>query len=130
MTTNNQIKQALFSLLQSANLGHPIAWPGCNFEPPGSGEWLEVSFFPNEGIDNGLSYSDGVTPQGIFQVECVTRPGRGTVKLGAVADQVRGAFLKGQTITGMVRVIRTPYDMELDPRDDRMSIVVTIEYSG
>lgn len=128
--TNNQIKQAFFGLLNAANLGYPISWPGVNFTPPATGSWLEVMFFPNASLDNGLAYDSTKTPVGIFQVSCVTRPGSGTIALGAMADQIRTTYAKGTTITGSVRVVREPYDFELDAMDDRIKIVVSVEYSG
>lgn len=128
--TNNQIKTAFYDLLSAANLGYPISWPGVDFTPPASGYWLEVMFFPNEGLDNGLRYADTVIPRGLFQVSSVTRPGKGSVGLGSVAEEIRATFPKGTQIVDMVRVIRQPWDMELEPQDDRMMIVVTVEYSG
>jgi len=128
--TNNQIYMAAITLLNNAALGYPISWPGFNFTPPSSGVWLEVSFFPNEGIDNGLAYSDTVVPRGIFQVACVDRPGRGTASIHAAADQIRALYAKGTSLIGSVRVIREPYDMELETEDDRLMVVVSVEYSG
>ena len=128
--TNNQIKTAFYGVLNTAALGYQISWPGVNFTPPATGSWLEVMFFPNESLDNGLAYDSQTIPRGIFQVSCVTRPGAGTVALGAIAEQIRTTFAKGTTITGSVRVIREPYDMELEPFEDRIKIVVSVEYSG
>jgi hypothetical protein len=128
--TNNQIYMAAITLLNNAALGYPISWPGFNFTPPSSGVWLEVSFFPNEGIDNGLAYSDTVVPRGIFQVACVDRPGRGTASIHAAADQIRALYAKGTGLIGSVRVIREPYDMELETEGDRLMVVVSVEYSG
>jgi hypothetical protein len=36
----------------------------------------------------------------------------------------------GSTFTGSVRVIREPYDIELEAFEDRIKIVVSVEYSG
>jgi hypothetical protein len=128
--TNNQIKTAFYGLLNSAALGYEISWPSVNFKPPSTGSWLEVMFFPNESLDNGLAYDSATIARGIFQVSCVTRPGAGTVALGAIAEQIRTTFAKGTIITGSVRVIREPYDIELEAFDDRVKIVVSVEYSG
>lgn len=128
--TNNQIYMAAITLLNNAALGYPISWPGFNFTPPSSGVWLEVSFFPNEGIDNGLAYTDGVVPRGIFQVACVNRPGAGLDAIHAAADEIRALYAKGAALVDRVRVVREPYDMELETEDDRLMVVVSIEYSG
>lgn len=128
--TNNQIYTAAITLLNSAALGYPVSYPGYNFTPPSSGVWLEVEFFPNTGLDNGLRYADKVVPQGIYQVACVNRPGAGLDAIHAAADKVRALYAKGTTLTGRVRVIREPYDMELETMDDRLMVVVTVEYSG
>ena len=128
--TNNQIYMNAIQILKDSPLTYPVSWPGYNFDPPGAGLWLEVQFFPNQGIDNGLRYADGVVPQGILQVACVTRPGFGLETIHAAADEIRTLYAKGTAITGQVRVVRQPYDMELESEDDRLMVVVTIEYSG
>lgn len=128
--TNNEIYVAAANILEDSALSYPVSYPGVNFTPPPSGVWLEVEFFPNEGIDNGLRYADTVIPRGIFQVSCVNRPGAGLTDIHAAADQIRALYAKGTTLTGQVRVIRQPYDMELETMDDRLMVVVTVEYSG
>lgn len=128
--TNNSIYMAAITILNDAALGYQVSYPGFNFTPPSTGVWLEVEFFPNEGLDNGLRYADTVVPRGIFQVSCVDRPGSGLDAVNAAADQIRTLYAKGTTLVDQVRVIRQPYDMELKPQDDRMMVVVTVEYSG
>ena len=131
MPTNSTILTAFNSLLANAALGYPIAWQGVDFNPPGIGMWLEASFFPNEGRQSGLSNAAQLTPEGIYQVTCYSRPGvGGVVPLQAVADAVRAAFPKGQVISGPVRVTRTPYDMQFTQDDDRIAIAVTVPYLG
>lgn len=128
--TNNEIYMAAITILNDAALGYRVSYPGFNFSPPSTGVWLEVAFFPNEGLDNGLRYADTVIPRGIFQVSCVNRPGAGLDAIHAAADEIRALYAKGTTLTGQVRVVRQPYDMELETDDDRMMVVVTVEYSG
>jgi hypothetical protein len=130
MSTNDEIYTALITLLNDAALGYPVGYLGYNFEPPASGPWLEVEFFPGEGIDRGLRYEDGVLPQGIFQVGVFVRPGAGVDELHALADQIRVVYAKGTAIVGSVRVTRTPYDMQIEVDSDRLMVVVTVEYSG
>ena len=128
--TNTAIATALFSQLTAAALGYPIAWPGTDFTPPASGIWLEPMVMPNTGIDNGLAPTDGTVPQGLFQVAVYDRPGRGILEVNRAADDVKAAFLKNATITGLVRVQRNPYSFEIQPDGDRLSVIVTIPYSG
>ena len=128
--TNTTIATALFSHLAAASLGYPIAWPGTDFTPPASGIWLEPMVIPNTGIDNGLAATDETVPQGIFQVAVFDRPGRGILAVNRAADEIKAAFLKNATITGLVRVQRNPWSFEIQPDDDRLSVIVTIPYSG
>lgn len=143
MPTNNEIATALFNTLINASLGYSISWPGLtgqdaagnklkSFQAPTEAEavWLEVMFMPNQGIDNGLSPNDGVVPQGIYQVSVMGRPAAGPFKLNDVADQVKALYPKNATISGLVRVQRHPYSVELQPSDDRMMVMVTIPYTG
>lgn len=127
---NNAIYMAAITILQNGLPVAPIIYPGFPADPPSTGQWVEVSFFPNEGIDNGLSYDSTVIPQGIFQVECFDRPGKGLAAVHALADQVKALYPKGTLLTGSVRVIRSPYEMDLDTEPDRLSMVVSVEYSG
>ena len=128
--TNTTIATALFSQLATASLGYPIAWPGTDFMPPATGVWLEPMVMPNAGIDNGLAATDTTIPQGIFQVGVFDRPGRGALAVNRAADDVKAAFLKNATITGLVRVQRNPWSFEIQPDADRLSVIVTIPYTG
>jgi len=128
--TNTAIAAALFQQLDAAALGYPVAWPGIDFTPPSSGIWLEPMVMPNTGIDNGLAPTDGTVPQGLFQVSVFDRPGRGILAVNRAADAVKAAFLKNATITGLVRVQRNPWSFEIEPNGDRLSVIVTIPYTG
>jgi len=128
--TNTQIAQALFTQLSAASLGYPIAWPGTDFKPPAAGVWLEPMVMPNTGIDNGLAATDVTVPQGLFQVSVFDRPGRGILAVNRAADQVKAAFPKNATITGLVRVQRSPWSFEIQPDAARLSVIVTVTYSG
>jgi|SRR5690625_1748416 len=128
--TNTQIMQALFSRLTEAELDPPIAWPGVDFDPPATGIWLEVVYQPNQGIDNGLSASDAVVPQGLMTVMVMDRPGRGVFAAQAVAEQVMAVYPKNHKLVGLVRIQRTPYVFELPQKDDRLGWAVSVDYSG
>jgi hypothetical protein len=156
--SNSTIQTALNDILIAASLGYDIAWPGLPFTPPDTGEWLEVTFLPNRGVDDRLANDGHVSPQGIYQIVCVSRP-QSELKLRAVAEQVMAAFPKGKeilfsseignegatleldfvnqfyflepvfTFRSHVRVGSHPYTGTLRSEADRMSIAVTIEYS-
>jgi hypothetical protein len=131
--TNTAIAKALFDKLIAASLGYEILMPGLTggaATPPALGIWLEPMVMPNTGIDNGLAPTDGTVPQGLFQVAVYDRPGRGILEVNRAADDVKAAFLKNATITGLVRVQRNPWSFEIQPDGDRLSVIVTIPYTG
>lgn len=128
MTANSAIETALNEILEAAVLGLPISWPGLDFTPPTSGNWLEVNFLPNRGVDDRLANDGYVSPQGIYQVAAVSRP-QSELRLRAVAEQVQAAFPKGTRISGNIRVGSHPYTTSVLIEADRMRLPVTIEYS-
>ena len=129
--TNTQIAKELFRKLNEAALGYPVGWPGDDgFTPPATGIWLEAMVMPNTGIDNGLAPTDVTVPQGLFQVAVYDRPGRGILAVNRAADEVKAAFPKNATITGLVRVQRSPWSFEIQPDAARLSVIVTVTYSG
>lgn len=126
--SNSTIQTALNDILIAAALPYPRSYPGLSFTPPDTGEWLEVTFLPNRGVDDRLANDGHVSPQGIYQIVCVSRP-QSELQLRTVAEQVMAAFPKGAPISGNVRVGSHPYTGTLRVEGDRMSIAVTIEYS-
>lgn len=130
MINNRDIQIALFDILANSALGIPIAWPGTNFTPPSSGQWLEVSFFPNEPTENGIPDSSSVMPRGNFQVAVVDRPGAGVVAMTKTANDIQALYARGTVLVDPVRIQRTPYQMQLIKEDDRMMIPVTVPYSA
>lgn len=128
--TNNQIHKALYSLLANASLGYTIIPTSVGGTPPSKGVWLETSFFSNEPLDNALGYDSSIVPRGIFQVACVGRKADGLDAIYGASEAVHTLYAKGTQIDGNVRVVRQPYDMELEIESDRIMVVVSIEYSG
>lgn len=106
-----------------------IAWPGVDFDPPDSGEWLEFRLFPNE--PGNISWDNGAPVQmrGFGQVLVCYRPGRGEVTPSELADAVVSHFAKG-TELGPVRVSRLPYRAPAVDEDGYSFIPVTIPYLG
>jgi hypothetical protein len=134
MTTNNQILMACDQILIDADLGYPIAFHGIPFTPPAAGVWLQVTYLPNEGIQQGIGNSATVIEQGIYQVMACRRIVDATITGGvtplqAALSLVATEYPKGKIITGLVRVQRTPYQSSLIEDEDRMMIPLTIQYS-
>lgn len=128
MTTNAEIAEAFFTQIKSANLGYPIAYPSISFTPPDSGNWLELSFMPNDGIDQGIK-SPTVLKQGLLQVNICGKPNGGLIPLQDISEQVAAVFPKNQIISGNVRVSKTPYNTDIISIDDRQLLPLTVMYS-
>lgn len=128
MTTNAEITAAFFTTVSTAGLGLPIAYPSITFTPPDSGNWLELSFMPNTGIDQGLS-SPTVLKQGLLQVNVGGKPNGGLIPLQNIADTVSALFPKNSILSGLVRISRTPYTTDIISLDDRQLLPITILYS-
>lgn len=130
MATNSEIQTGLNDHLIASALGYPVAWPGINFDPPGSGYWLKVDFLPNAGAQPGYRVADSVYKQGVYQVAACGRPGAGAIGLGSVAQSILDAFPRGTVAADNVRVTRQPYQGPLISDEAYMMIPVTIEYAG
>jgi hypothetical protein len=135
MTTNNTILMACDQILIDAELGYPIAFHGIPFSPPpATGVWLQVTYLPNEGIQQGIGNDATVIEQGIYQVMACRRIVDATITGGVTPLQsalalVAAEYPKGKIITGLVRVQRSPYQSSLIEDEDRMMIPLTIQYS-
>jgi hypothetical protein len=106
----------------------PVAWPGVNFTPPQTGQWLELAWSPNETRNLTLG-NDGAQLRGFGQVSCCTRPGAGSVSVLTLADDIVELFAKG-TPLGNATVERKPWLSSVLTADERISAPVTIRYSG
>lgn len=111
-------------------MNYPIAWQGIKFDPPDTGIWIEPIFLPNDGLDNGLSNTDKVVPQGQFNVIVHSRPGAGIVGVQEAADKIADLYPKGKILAGLVRVSRAPVVRDIGVEKDRVSCVVVVQYSG
>jgi hypothetical protein len=134
MTPNNTILMACDQILIDAALGYPIAFHGIPFTPPTSGVWLQVTYQPNEGIQQGIGNDADTIEQGIYQVMACRRIVDATITGGVTPLQsalalVAAEYPKCKIITGLVRVQRTPYESSLFEEDDRMMIPLRIQYS-
>lgn len=131
MTTNTDIMTSLFGTIANSAISQPKAWPGADFTPPASGEWLEVYYQPNDPQQPGIANDASILPRGIFRVLCMTRPSP-TAAFGtqALAEQVAALYPKGATVSGNVRISRHPYTSTSQFAPDRMGVSVIIEYSA
>ena len=128
MSTNTEIISSFFAALDAANLGYPISYPSITFQTPSTGNWLEVSFMPNEGIDQGIK-SPTVVKQGLFQINVCGKPDGGSIPLYTISEQVAAVFPKNTVITGNVRISKTPYNTDIISLDDRQLLPLTMMYS-
>lgn len=124
------IRAALMQLVNDAGLGVLVSWPGVNFTPPDTGNWLEVRLFENEPTNYGMANDATETDRGILQVAAVGRPGTGIIALDTLAQSIQAAFPKGTQILGPIRVTRQPWRLGDIVEDDRVKIPVTIYYSS
>lgn len=125
---NSDITQAFFEAINNAGLGLSISFEGVKFTPPDKGQWLELTTFPNNGLDPSLS-SNSVIAQGVLQVNVCDRPNTGLIPLQQTAEAVAALFSKGTIISGLVRASRAPYTSSALSLDDRVALPLSIMYS-
>jgi len=130
VSTNNDIANAFKALLATfaTSQSVTVAWPGVPFNPPETGSWLEMAWFPNETVNLSLG-NDGSQYRGFGQVSCCCRPGAGDGVALALADAVIDAFPKG-TALGIAKVERKPWASTVLYAPDRLSVPVTVRYQG
>lgn len=105
-----------------------VSFPGRDFTPPDSGQWLEVRFFPNETLNYGLANSGPSDHRGFVQVTvCERTSDTGIVSGLTLAGAVVTEFAKGTT-AGDATVERKPWISSVVTMDDRLCYPVTIPY--
>jgi len=97
MARGSDVMQALFARATTIPTGSPplpicLPEPDETFEPPESGQYLEVQFFPNRPAWEGLTADDGRLDQGLLQVTVVWPKNHGLIAPGLIADLVREHF--------------------------------------
>jgi hypothetical protein len=105
----------------------PLSRLGITFDPPDSGQWLEIGAFPNGTQNYGLADDAPALHQGFFRVGCCTRIGLGAVKVLNLAGAVAAAFPKG-TVLGPMKVQQPPSLGGVITQPDRLIVPVTIRY--
>lgn len=129
MATNSQVTLAIFQLANAFATTNnlPISYPGKKFDTPESSGWLELSVSPND-LDDTLNDKDSCR-RGMFQINLCGKPNNNPLTLIGLSDTLASSMEKGTVLVDDVRVVRTPYTMQLIPLSDRVILPVTIEYS-
>ena len=112
---------------QNASPALTVSYPGIDFTPPDSGEWLEMRFFPNETKNFGIADDGPSTHEGFIQLAACHRPGTGIVSGITLAGAIIAQFAKGTTV-GNATIERKPYISAIVTMDDRICHPVTIPY--
>lgn len=124
--SNSAILNAFIGQLVTAL---PVAYPGIAFTPPDTGEWLEISFFPNPTSDRFLGSTDPVLYQGIFQIAVCYRPGTGVITGAQTAETIIAQYTQDLELAG-VNVEIKPWDSGPIIEDHKITHPVTIRYRG
>lgn len=129
--SNDAIYQAFCTLVSAFadDKSLTVAWPGMHFDPPASGQWLEVSWFPGPSRNYGTANEGPTEITGMGQVSVLSRPGQGIDPAMQLVDALIAALPKG-TILDAARVETQPWASTTVVGDDRLSIPVTIRYRG
>lgn len=106
---NVEIYNALAPLVTTfaAAQSVPVAYPGITFEPPTTGEWLELLMFWNGNEEYGMAAAGPAVARGFARVLVHSRPGQGINDAAALAEALIDAIPKGTQI-GPALVERTP----------------------
>jgi hypothetical protein len=130
MATNTEIMTSFHTIVRDSAIvpATLIRYDGKIFTPPDAGNWLELSFMPNRGIDQSLS-SNAILKQGLLQVNVGGKSNQGIVGLQSIADQITALFPKNTVLSGIARVSSIPYVSDDISMDDRTILPVTISYS-
>lgn len=128
MATEAQILEAMFEA--ASLLGYPVSYPGVAFDPPASGEWLEILFLPNQDIGDPVNANSNNVAQGMFRLVCCDRQNTGALPLYELAETVRQAFAKDTEVGGVFTVRRADKPEVIDYDDGVMRLSVTVAYQA
>lgn len=128
MSVETDVYEAAMTVLGAYLGGNPLptAYPDVGFTPPGTGQWLQVRFFPNETFTYAMK--DGPFSHfGFIQITVAQRPGAGLMPILALAEEIRDLYPYNLTLgPGYVR--RTPVTASIIEESDRTLCPVTIYY--
>jgi hypothetical protein len=106
-----------------------VAYPGVHFEPPSTGLWLEMRWFPNTTRDYGVGNEGPSLHQGIGQVSVHGNAGAGVPPMIELADEVIAAFSKGTTL-GPGIVDRKPWQSAVLIEGGQVIVPVTVRWKA
>lgn len=130
MTTTDIFEAFLTRLAAFATTNSvAVAYPNVDFNPPGSGLWLEARYFPNEDETTTWGVGECHLSVGFFQVLIFCRTGTGQVNASELADALVDYFPKGQVIHN-VTIRKRPSQAPLVTLDDKSYIPLRIYYRG
>lgn len=122
------IENDFFTVIESLNLGYPIAYTAIDFTPPQNSLWLEVKVFRNSGQDLGIAHNSSKIEEGLFQITVCDRPNKGIINMTTVANGIVAALPRG-TVIGDVYIKKQPYLMQIIDMEDRVMLPITMQYS-
>lgn len=128
MADESQLLLAMFQKVKAVGL--PAAYPGSKFDPPDSGQWLELIYLPNDDLNSPVNANSTRIQRGMFRVNVCGRQNTGLIPLSNAAETVRDAFPLASVISGSVRVSKWPQTKDLGADDGVMRLAVTVEYAG
>lgn len=110
MSTMSAVYDALMARVATIVTGSPtlpVAYPevGETFSPPADGRYLEVAFYPNRPLMEGLAAGVKID-QGLLQITVVWPKNDGLVRPLEVAEIVKAHFAKGLPMTATGAVVR------------------------
>lgn len=108
----------------------PVSYPGVGFDPPASGSWLEVQWFPNKPENYGLANDGPTLLQGFAQLSVCQRPGGGIVSGLELVDLVIEAFPKGTVLHGGIKIYERPGVSQVIQDPARLAYPVTMRWRG
>lgn len=128
MANESDILLAMFQRVQA--LGLPTAYLGTKFNPPSSGQWLELIFLPNDNMASPVNANSTPMKRGIFRVNVCNRQNTGIIPLTITAESVKAAFPIASAIMPGIKVSAWPVIKETLTDDGIMRIPVTVEYAA
>jgi len=122
------IENDFFQVIDDANLGYLVAWPGVDFTPPDSGIWIEPVVIRGDGIDIGLPMDSVVLPNGTLRVGVIGRPGNGVVSLFEAAETIASVLVKGTRFQDGSFISTNPIVGSVIIEQDKLIVPVSMSF--
>lgn len=138
MASLPDVMQALFTHALTIPTGSPplpicLPEPVETFDPPESGQYLDVQFFSNRPAWEGLTAADGRLDQGLLQITVVWPKNHGLIGPGLIAELIKEHFPLNLTLwrgSAKVRVTEQPWTAAPMIEPSEVRIPVTIPWSA